>query len=155
MRLNKESAEVLITDVGFGISQVLPAIVLLHYVPSGATVILEQPEIHLHPSVQANFADVILHAAKYRGVQVVLESHSEHLLRRLQRRIAEEEIAADDARLYFCRLEKGNSKLESLVLNEFGHIENWPDKFFGDEFGEIAAIQDAALKRQARKRAAE
>lgn len=52
-------AEVMLTDVGFGVSQVLPVIVLLHYVPEGSTVLLEQPEIHLHPLAQAGLADVI------------------------------------------------------------------------------------------------
>ena len=155
VRLDRHSPEALITDVGFGISQVLPAIVLLNYVPEGSTVILEQPEIHLHPGVQANLADLLIHAAMYRGVQVILESHSEHLLRRLQRRIAEEAVSAEMARLYFCSIDKGHSKLAPLKLNELGHIENWPEKFFGDEFGEIAAIHSAALKRRARSRAAE
>jgi len=83
------SPEVLITDVGFGVSQVLPVITLCYYAPRGSVVVLEQPEIHLHPSVQAGLADVFLHAAKTQGIQILVESHSEHLLRRLQRRVAE------------------------------------------------------------------
>lgn len=83
------SAEVLLTDVGFGVSQVLPVITLLYYVPEGSTVILEQPEIHPHPLAQAHLADLILNVAQHRKIQVILESHSEHLLLRLQRRIAE------------------------------------------------------------------
>ncbi len=58
-----------LTDVGFGVSQVLPVVTLLQYVPDGATVILEQPEIHLHPLAQAALADVIIQAAKHRHVQ--------------------------------------------------------------------------------------
>lgn len=95
------SADVLITDIGFGISQILPMLVLCFYVPEGSTIILEQPEIHLHPSVQAGLADVFIDAYRRRKVQIIFESHSGHLLRRLQRRIAEEKIATDDAALYF------------------------------------------------------
>ena len=91
-----KAAEVLITDVGFGVSQILPVLVLCFYVPVGSTVILEQPEIHLHPSVQAGLADVFIDAWRKRKVQVIVESHSEHLLRRLQRRVAEEAISQDD-----------------------------------------------------------
>ena len=67
--------EALLTDVGFGVSQILPVVVLCFYVPEGSTVILEQPEIHLHPAVQANLADVLIDAYQRRGVQVLVESH--------------------------------------------------------------------------------
>ncbi len=132
------ASEVLLTDVGFGVSQVLPVVTLLQYVPEGATVILEQPEIHLHPLAQAGLADVIIQAATHRKVQVILESHSEHLLLRLQRRIAEEAVSVDDVKLYFCDAPRGVSNLTSLRLNLFGNIENWPDKFMGDAFNEVA-----------------
>ena len=140
-------SEVLLTDVGFGVSQVLPVITLLHYVPEGSTVILEQPEIHLHPLAQAGLADVIISAATHRKVQVIVESHSEHLLLRLQRRIAEEAIAADDVKLYFCDAPRGVSKLTLLAVDLFGRVTNWPDKFMGDAFGEAAKAELARLKR--------
>ncbi|MCY3902330.1 MAG: DUF3696 domain-containing protein [Caldilineaceae bacterium] len=143
-----KAAEVLITDVGFGVSQILPVLVLCFYVPEGSTVILEQPEIHLHPSVQAGLADVFIDAWEKRRVQVFVESHSEHLLRRLQRRIAEEKLSREDVGLYFCTAEEGVSKLDALQVDMFGNIHNWPQDFFGDQFGEIAAMSEAALKRR-------
>jgi len=84
-------------------SQVLPGVTLLQYVPEGSTVILEQPEIHLHPLAQAGLADVIRPGATYRNVQIILESHSEHLLLRLQRRIAEGSLGKDDVKFYLRR----------------------------------------------------
>jgi predicted ATPase len=149
-----ESPETLITDVGFGVSQVLPALVLLYYAPEGATVILEQPEIHLHPAVQSALADVIITTVKSRNIQVILESHSEHLLQRLLRRIAEGEnspypaISPQDVKLFFCQAARGVSQINELNVNLFGSIENWPEDFFGDQFGEISAREMAALKRQ-------
>ncbi len=142
--------KVLIPDVGFGVSQILPVLVLLYYVPEGSTVLLEQPEIHLHPAVQSGLADVILNVAKNRGVQIVVESHSEHLLRRLQRRIAEAEngVGPDDVALYFCANRGGQSSLTPLELDLYGSILNWPEGFFGDEFGELAAMQEAGLRRR-------
>lgn len=140
-------SEVLLTDVGFGISQVLPVIVLLLYVPEGSTVLLEQPEIHLHPLAQANLADVLIYAAEHRKVQVIVESHSEHLLLRLQRRIAEEVIDSDKIKLYFSNIEGNASELSQLGLDIFGQIENWPPKFMGDAFGEAAAAERARLQR--------
>lgn len=150
-----------LTDVGFGISQVLPVLVLLYYVPVGSVLLLEQPEIHLHPAVQSRLADLFLCVAKHRNLQIIVESHSQHLLQRLQRRVAEGKvhvpgkgatspfkISSDDVRLYFSSVSRGLGKLEDLHLNHWGEIENWPDGFFGDEMEEIAAISSATLRRK-------
>lgn len=142
------SPEVLITDVGFGVSQILPVLVLCYYVPEGSVILLEQPEIHLHPSVQAWLADVFIDVVKNRNVQIIVESHSEHLLRRLQRRIAEEQIKADQTALYFCRMDNSASEIEKLDIDMFGDIKNWPRGFFGDEMGELVAKTEAGIKRQ-------
>ena len=83
-----------------------------------------------------------------RDVQVVVESHSEHLLKRLQRRVAEEAVSADSMALYFCDAESGESQLIRLNLNVLGEIENWPTGFFGDPFGETAAIVQMGLRRE-------
>ena len=138
-------------NAGFGVSQILPVLVLCYYVPGGSTIILEQPEIHLHPSVQSDLADVLIDVVKNRDLQVIVESHSEHLLRRLQRRIAEGELPAKDAALYFCDIENGESKAQELEIAEDGFIKNWPRDFFGNEMGEVAALTDAAMKHRLRK----
>jgi predicted ATPase len=143
-----DGPEALLTDVGFGVSQVLPALVLLHYVPKGSTVLMEQPEIHLHPAVQSGLADVILSVAKTRNLQIIVESHSEHMLRRFQRRVAEEVFPSQDLKLYFCDTRSGEASLAALQLNVFGEIANWPKNFFGDEMTEIAETRKAALKRK-------
>jgi predicted ATPase len=148
VRRNSKAPEVLITDVGFGVSQILPVLVLCYYAPEGSTLILEQPEIHLHPRVQAGLADVLIDAAKTRGVQIIVESHSEHLLRRLQRRIAEERLSTEETALYFAATRDGQSQLTTLDLDLFGTIKNWPEGFFGDEFEEIAATSKAAIRRR-------
>ena len=149
VRKSPQSAEVLLSDVGFGVSQILPVLALCFYVPQKSTVILEQPDIHLHPSVQAGLADVFVDVCKGRDVQILFESHSEHLLRRLQRRIAEGDIQEDDVALYFCSTgDSGCSNISQLKFDQFGNISNWPKDFFGDQFGEIAAMSEAALKRQ-------
>jgi predicted ATPase len=151
VRRDPKAAEVLITDVGFGVSQILPVITLCYYAPEGSTILLEQPEIHLHPRVQAGLADVLIDATTTRGIQIILESHSEHLLRRLQRRVAEEELSPEQAALYFCSVEQGESRLTPLEMDLYGNITNWPKDFFGDEFGEIAAMSQAAMRRKKRE----
>ena len=142
------SPSVLITDVGFGVSQVLPVLVLCYYAPPGSTLIFEQPELHLHPAVQSTLADVFIDVIQKRQIQIILESHSEHLLRRIQRRIAEETLKTEDTALYFCDSKDGQSTINPLELDVFGNIRNWPHEFFGDLTGELYEIATRGIKRQ-------
>lgn len=151
VRRSKGSRRVVLPDVGFGVSQILPVIALCFYAPSGSTVLLEQPEIHLHPSVQAGLADVLIDAMN-RGVQIVVESHSEHLLRRLQRRVAEERVRPEDVRLYFVEHDGTRSSIRHLEMDTYGNIANWPEGFFGDDFDEIAAMAEAQWQRREDRR---
>ncbi len=148
LRENQSRTDVLLADMGFGISQVLPVLVECFYAEEGATFVVEQPELHLHPAAQSELADVLMDVVKHRNIQIILESHSEHLLRRLQRRIAEEEFAAKDAALYFCEMDDGASKCTELQITEEGTIKNWPKDFFGNEMEELAATTKAAMKRR-------
>jgi predicted ATPase len=146
--------EVALPDVGFGVSQVLPALVQAFYCPEGSILWMEQPEIHLHPQVQAELADVFISAVRAyehgrpRNVQLIIETHSEHFLNRLQRRIAEESITPDEVAIYFASASSTGAQLEELTVNEYGDITNWPDNFFGDEMGDIVARTKAAATRR-------
>ena len=145
---HKGGPEVRLTDVGFGVSQILPVLILCYYVPEGSILILEQPEAHLHPKVQSDLADVLIDVVKKRKLQIILESHSEHLLHRLTRRIAEGKISADDTALYFCQINDGTSKIEQLKLDEYGNASNWPRNFFGDDAGDVFERAKAENKRR-------
>lgn len=157
LKTGNRMPRVRLTDVGFGISQVLPVIVECFYVPSHSVVIFEQPEIHLHPSVQADLADLFIEAVQAReylvgdrNIQLIVESHSEHFLRRLQRRIAEEAISHKNVAMYFCTTGKQGAALQELEVDPYGNISNWPDNFFGDEMGDLVAMTEAAMQRQQR-----
>jgi hypothetical protein len=154
VRTGPKLPEVKLTDVGFGVSQVLPVIVESFYVPRRSILIFEQPEIHLHPRVQADLADLFVDAIRAREngeprqCQFIIESHSEHFLRRLQRRIAEEELSADDAALYFVHTQGASARIEALEVDLFGNILNWPEGFFGDEMADLVARSEAQARRQ-------
>ncbi len=145
--------DVVAPDVGFGVSQLLPVIVECYYAQPHTTLLLEQPEIHLHPSVQMSLADVFIEAVQSREgdqercLQLIVESHSEHFLRRLQRRVAEAKVNPEDVALYFRTRGPAGARLEPLKVTKAGDIENWPEGFFGDELREVAARMDAAAKR--------
>ena len=148
VRKYKGGPEVRLTDVGFGVSQVLPVLVLCYYVPEGSILILEQPEAHLHPKVQSELADLLIEVVKNRKLQIILESHSEHLILRLMRRIAEEQISADDTAFYFCEMNEGTSEIERLNVDNYGNITNWPENFFGDATGDLIEKTKAEMKRK-------
>jgi predicted ATPase len=163
VQTRRKAPKVKITDVGFGVSQVLPVIVECFYVPAHSIVIFEQPEIHLHPRVQADLADLFIDAihareeSVEREVQFIVESHSEHFLRRLQRRIAEEKLRNDEVALYFCtpppmRSSAPGAVIESLETDPYGNIRNWPEHFFGDEVEDLTAMTEAAMQRQMKGR---
>ena len=142
-----------IKDVGVGVSQVLPVIVAALHAAPGHIVIVEEPESHLHPLAETVLADLFGQISKQRNVQFIIETHSEHLLNRLQRRIAEgmidkTEIAHTDVAMYFCKRNEDKAILEPLILTPEGDIENWPENFFGDEMADLTARTVAAMKRR-------
>jgi predicted ATPase len=145
-----------LTDVGFGVSQVLPVIVEAFYVPPGSTVLMEQPEIHLHPRVEAKLADLFVAAVnaredgKLRNSQFIIESHSEHLLRRLQLKIAEEEVSKDQVALYFVEQADEGATLRAIEVDDYGSIKNWPRDFFGDAMADQVARVKAEAQRKRR-----
>lgn len=154
LRRTADSPPVLISDMGFGVSQVLPVLVLCYYAPEGSTLILEQPELHLHPAVQSALADVFVDVIKRRNIQIILESHSEHLLRRVQLRIAEGKLNPTQTAFYFCTYQSGTgdrpgaSAISALEIDEFGTIRNWPKDFFGDLTGDLYQIAQLGIARQ-------
>ncbi len=162
VRTKGAKEDVLLPDVGFGVSQVLPVLVACYYAPKDSIIVMEQPEIHLHPSAQAALADVMIDVInskedeKDRNIQLIIETHSEHFLRRLQRRIAEDD-RTDDNQLknkitgYFVNTTNYPVSLEPLDIDLFGVINNWPKDFFGDEMGDITAQVNAGIKKRLKK----
>lgn len=151
--VKSEGRKTNIMDVGFGISQVLPMLVLSQFVEEGTTIIAEQPELHLHPRAQVGLADLMVEVARERKVQFLAETHSEHLFRRLQTLISEEKLGHEECRLYFVdKDENGKTQLTHLEVDKFGRVKNWPKHFFGDAIGETERQTRKMLERIARER---
>jgi len=124
-------------DVGIGISQVLPVLVMA-YASRGKLIAMEQPEIHLHPALQAELGDVFIEAALgERKNTFILETHSEHLILRLMRRIREGKISPDDIGVIFVEpLARGSRFIELNIDEEGDFIDEWPGGFFEESFHE-------------------
>jgi len=123
-------------DVGIGVSQVLPVLVLAYFASPGSTIILEEPEIHLHPLAQSVLAELLVEVSKERNVQFIVETHSEHVFRRLQTLVAAEKVDSNFVAMYFVERKAKSAHLRQLVLDEYGRVAEWPKDFFGDAMGE-------------------
>lgn len=143
---NGESSN--LKDVGVGVSQVLPVIVAALFAQPGHIVLIEEPESHLHPLAQSELANLFASVSSNRNVQFIVETHSEHLFRRMQTLMAKGAVSTDDCAMYFVEREGKNAKLRPLKLEKDGRVLNWPDKFFGDSVGEARAQAQAVLQKR-------
>lgn len=135
-RVTKVSASIL--DVGFGISQVLPVIVQ-SMLSRNKTVCMEQPEIHLHPRLQAELGTLF---AKCIGEpfqnRFIIETHSHHLMLRIQRLIRKGMLKSSDVSvIYVDKGESGSTCLELRLDEEGEFIDRWPNGFFEEGFEEM------------------
>jgi predicted ATP-dependent endonuclease of OLD family len=138
-----------ITDVGFGISQILPVIIQGFLSSKNSTTIIEQPEIHLHPKMQADLADLFIDIVKKTdGKKLIIETHSEYLLKRLRRRISEGVISPDDVSicLFNPQTKEHGATIDNLEIAQKGFFD-WPVDFYG---GEILKDTTEFLKNQSK-----
>lgn len=150
---SKFGIETSIKHVGFGISQVLPIIVQGLLMDKGGTLILEQPEIHLHPKIQTYLFD-FLYSLVSQDRRVIVETHSDHLITRLRRRVAEEDEPELIEKLNLSFIESGLEDLEfkRIKVNEFGTYQIFPEDFIESPERELQALLKAQMKKRKLKR---
>ena len=118
-------------NLGVGFSQLAPIILLCISSDNGDTILLEQPELHLHPAVQQKFANFALAFAE-NGIQIILETHSDHLVNRLRRELVESSDNLDKLiSIYFVERKEGLSKFTLANVDKFGQYEfnKYPEGF--------------------------
>lgn len=146
-------------EVGFGVSQVLPVILQTMLAPRDSLVIIEQPELHLHPKAQADLGDLFIQAAK-QSVRFLIETHSEHLLLRLQKQIARtttgdiseenkaQMLLPNQLSVYFVHRQSNLSSATKIEVGPYGDLLNTPEgfeDFFSDDMVETAERMRARL----------
>ena len=141
-----------LTSVGTGVSQLLPVIVLCLHAPIGSLLLIEQPELHLNPRVQQRLTDFLLAIAQ-SGRHLIVETHSEYLISRLRRHVAEDpnNTLRDTIGIYFAKRVQGATTYELVQTNEYGGIDEWPENFFDQATEEEHAILSAAVKKRRAK----
>lgn len=138
-----------IADTGVGLSQIIPLLVQGVSAKKGSLIISQQPEIHLNPAQQSILADFLIDKAK-TGTRMLIETHSEHILLRLRRRIAEEKISADEVAVYFVENVDSETLIKEVPIGELGDIsrDDWPSGFFEDRLGEAFSLAAAQSERR-------
>jgi predicted ATPase len=139
--------EINVAAMGEGISQLLPIVARVLLTQGEECLLVEQPELHLHPKAQADLADLFLGQVRRQPkAQIIVETHSEHLLLRIRRRIAEGSVEQGSVMVLFVEKKEGRSQVTSLPINGRGHFEEWPKDFFEEGYQEALALAEAAGK---------
>lgn len=120
------------TNVGFGLTYVLPVVVACLTAKPGAMILLENPEAHIHPQGQSAMARLTCAAAS-AGAQLVVETHSDHILNGVRLTVKRGQLSADDVRLhYFQRMADGIIDIVSPAIGPDGMLSQWPPGFFDE-----------------------
>ena len=118
---------------GFGITQVLPIVISALSIPQNDLFLIENPEVHLHPAGQAMMGQFLAELANY-GIQVIVETHSDHVLNGIRRAVKRGTIPAERVMLHFFRSRSADGpQVMSPVVDSTGNVDFWPDGFF-DQF---------------------
>jgi predicted ATPase len=137
------SKEFRATNVGFGITYTLPIITAILSAKPGALLLLENPEAHLHPKGQARMGSLLAKAAA-NGVQIILETHSDHVLNGVRLAVHGGELNPDAVRLHYFQISELEGRIISEVIspqmNRKGRIDRWPDGFFDEWDNSLAAL---------------
>jgi predicted ATPase len=127
---------------GTGVSQIVPVVVQTLLTPSEGCLIVEQPEVHLHPAAQTILADLFLENLDKR--QYIIETHSEHFVLRIRRRIAEGKVNASDVKIMYVEKVQGRTSVRQLELSPKGDLMEWPEGFFDEGYQEALALAQAS-----------
>ncbi len=129
--------DVSISEVGFGVSQILP-IIVQSYLSKSSTICIEQPEIHIHPGLQTKLAQLFYERIMENNeLQYIIETHSEHIILRYQKLIREKVLTPEDLSVLYLTRKEGGIICKELKMDQKGDfIDQWPEGFFEEAFRE-------------------
>lgn len=150
--LRRGTVEVNLSDSGDGMQMLLPVVTqqILHTLDNRDPFFdfIEEPELHLHPAAHAPLADLFLDTARTGRGQVLVETHSENLLLRIRRRVAEGAVDPDLVGLYWVEDQvDGSSSVRRIRIQPDGEVDDWPEGVFSESYHEVRALRHAARAR--------
>ena len=134
-----------LVDVGFGASQILP-IIVEGFISKNSLILIEQPEIHLHPKAQSTMGDLLIDISSNQNNKIIIETHSDLIISRICRRIAEGKFKSSDLAIYYLNPTENGAEIIDVHVNENGQYENFPDGFFEERYEEAMATADAVYQ---------
>ena len=118
-----------LVDVGYGVSQVLPVLVDSVTAPRATLVLIQQPEVHLHPRAQAALGSFFVHLAADEGRHLVIETHSDYIIDRVRMEVADGKIAPDDVALLYFEKEHVESTIHRIAIDKLGNLVDAPRSY--------------------------
>ena len=176
LRVKENDLSINIADVGFGLSQILPIVTeCINYLIGDSMkekeikrrfyypfdfkrekinkiLITEQPEIHLNPRIQAELGDFFIYIAKPEKA-LLIETHSEHIISRIQRRVADGTLNPEDVVIYFISKNGNKSDIKEISISRNGQFNYWPEGFFQDDFEDAIEILKTSLRQEEKNNA--
>lgn len=148
---NVEPTNINLVDAGQGMSQALPLVVrALMPVKKDTLIVMEQPELHLHPAAHGDLAELFVDSLSDGSKRYLIETHSQNFVLRLRRLVAQGKLKPDDLAIYFVDFdeESGTSNLKPIKVDELGEVDIWPENIFNESLDEVLAIRRAQKKKQ-------
>jgi predicted ATPase len=151
--VNGQELEINIADTGQGISQALPLVVRAFTKEEDSIIVLEQPELHLHPAAHADLAELFAWSAKTKKQSFIIETHSENILLRLRKLVVENNFGftKDDVIIYWVdNAENGGQQITPITIDVEGTLSTWPDGVFTENVNEIIEMRKTLKKKKAK-----
>ena len=173
LKVKENDLSINLADVGFGLSQILPIVTecinfSFKAIPEKSInemdifdpfdldedknevnklLIIEQPEIHLNPRIQAELGDFFIKIGK-PDKALLIETHSEHIISRIQRRVADGTLDTKDVVIYFVSKQNNKSEIKEISISRTGQFNYWPEGFFQDDFEDAIEILKSSFRQQ-------
>lgn len=137
-----------IADEGMGMGQILPIVVRCIHPVKDSIVVVEQPELHLHPAAHESIAKLFATTSKNNGQRYIVETHSENILLGLRDAVVDKEIdfTSDDVIIYFVDEDEGGAYLKKITIEEDGLLSDWPTGVFNESYEIIKSIKRKSQK---------
>jgi len=138
---NKLSKDHRAANVGFGLTYVLPILTAILSSAPGALLLIENPEAHLHPKGQSRMGELLARAASC-GIQIIVETHSDHILNGIRLAVRNRKLASSDVQIHFFQRGEHDGVIDvsTLRVDRNGSIDEWPDGFFDQSERDLMAL---------------